>query len=93
MELATIQEQKDLTQYIRSYIKKHGDPYDFDLFEFNVDQRRDCLNWMTFLGFVNKIEDATRKNQRLNKTYIEDVKGVAGRYFIRYYPLEYEKGR
>lgn len=89
MESATIKEQKELIQYIRNHVK----PYDFDLFEFDVDQRIDPMNWVNFSGFVDEVRDATRKKHRWNKKYIDDIEGIADRYFTHYYPLEYESRR
>ncbi|MCY4161616.1 MAG: hypothetical protein OXC92_04390 [Flavobacteriaceae bacterium] len=85
---ASLKEQKELANYIRDFIKKNGDPYDEVRFEFDVDERRDCWNWMNFLGFVNDLEEAIKNNSLYEKKDLEDLRNITNRFFIQYYQGE-----
>lgn len=87
---ATLQEQKELVSYVRSFINKNGNPYDNVEFDFDHHQQRDCLNWLNFIGFINDLEESNEKGERLDVRHIRALREIVDKFFIDYYKSEFK---
>ncbi len=85
MKLASLEEQKQFTERVRNYIKQHGDPYDNHDFQFNVDTRRHCFNWMNFLGILNRLEVRTKRKEQMRMENLLVIKDFWERNKTRYF--------